>query len=188
MIEQSGQNMEPAHEADKLTLNPDAMRIVPMTAGHAREISTWRYEPPYDLFNWPAWDVMLASNSEAADPELRARQFAAVMDERDHLIGFAQFFPLLGVTRLGLGLHPGLCSRGMGTVFTRLIADEAIRRAPGDEIDLEVLTWNQRAIRAYEKAGFFITDTYARNTPSGLGNFYCMVDQTVAQKDQISDS
>nr|WP_040717017.1 GNAT family N-acetyltransferase [Paenibacillus daejeonensis] len=164
------------------------MHIVPMTVEHAREISTWRYEPPYDVFDWPAWDVMLASSSDAADPEVRERQFATVVDDRDRLVGFAQFFPLLGVTRLGLGLHPGLCSRGIGTVFTRMIANEAIRRAPGDEIDLEVLTWNQRAIRVYEKAGFVITDSYRRNTPSGLAKFYCMVYQTVDQKDQISDS
>ncbi|MFS0725000.1 GNAT family N-acetyltransferase [Paenibacillus sp. 1P07SE] len=159
------------------------MRIVPMTAAHAEEICSWRYAPPYDLFDWPAWDALLASSSEAADPDIRSRQFTAVVDEAGSLLGFAQFFPLLGVTRLGLGLHPRLCGNGLGSALTRLIADEAIRRAPGDEIDLEVLTWNRRAIRAYEKAGFCITDSYVRETPSGPAEFHCMVDSNSAARD-----
>jgi len=55
------------------------------------------------------------------------------------------------------------------------IVKEARRRAPHDEIDLEVLTWNDRAIRTYEKAGFERTDTYRRMTPSGMAQFHCMV-------------
>jgi len=154
---------------------PDELRFVPMTAEHARQICSWRYEPPYDLFDWPAWDVLLASGSEAADPEIRSSQFASVVDSGERLLGFAQFFPLLGVTRLGLGLHPRLCGQGLGETLTRRIVAEARRRAPEDEIDLEVLVWNARAIRAYERAGFAITDRYTRNTPSGPAEFYCMV-------------
>jgi ribosomal protein S18 acetylase RimI-like enzyme len=93
----------------------------------------------------------------------------------EELCGYAQLFPLVGVTRLGLGLRPDLCGRGLGSAFVKLIAQEACNRQPANEIDLEVLIWNTRAIKAYERAGFHITDTYERNTPTGPDIFHCMV-------------
>ena len=55
------------------------------------------------------------------------------------------------------------------------ITQAAMERHPDKEVDLEVLTWNQRAIKTYEKVGFHITDTYSRRTPDGMKPFYCMV-------------
>ncbi|MBD2845488.1 GNAT family N-acetyltransferase [Paenibacillus sp. IB182496] len=151
------------------------MMLVPLSVFHARQICDWRYPSPYERFNWPAWADMVRSGSDFGDRRVRRRQFAAIVDPWGGLLGFAQFFPLVGVLRLGLGLHPELCSRGLGARFVRLIADEARRRAPGEQIDLEVLTWNTRAIRAYERAGFCITDTYERDSTHGRAQFHCMV-------------
>ncbi|MNO96789.1 Acetyltransferase (GNAT) family protein [compost metagenome] len=91
------------------------------------------------------------------------------------LCGFAQFFPIVGVTRLGISMRPDLCGQGLGTHFVQSIVHEAVRRKPENEIDLEVLTWNKRAIQVYLKVGFEITDTYERLTPDGQKPFYCMV-------------
>ncbi|ALS25691.1 acetyltransferase [Paenibacillus sp. 32O-W] len=161
--------------------------FIPMTEEHARALCEWRYEPPYDLFQFDDWQEMQAQGIEFGDPEIRARQYAAVLDREGELAGFAQFFPLLGVTRLGLGLRPDRCGRGEGPGFVRAIAEEALRRAPGDTVDLEVLTWNERAIRAYEKAGFVITDTYVRATPTGDAEFHCMVYQPQKRQPQRPD-
>ena len=169
---------------------PDAfrgMRIVPLTERHAEELCEWRYPPPFDLFNWPAWPDMVEQAIEFGDPRLRESQFAAVVNGRDELIGFAQFFPLRGVTRLGIGMRPDLCGMGAGAAFARLIAEEARRRAPDDEIDLEALTWNTRAIRAYEKAGFVIDDTYWRPTPTGFAEFHCMVCRPPSESPPAAD-
>jgi Acetyltransferases, including N-acetylases of ribosomal proteins len=151
------------------------IRIAPMSAAHAEAICAWRYPPPYDRFNWPAWEEMAARGLEFGDPWLRETQYAAVLNGRNELIGYVQFFPLLNVTRLGLGLRPDLCGKGAGAVLTRLAAEEALRRSPGVEVDLEVLAWNTRAIRAYEKAGFVLDDTYRRQTSAGSDLFHCMV-------------
>ncbi|MFC4778923.1 GNAT family N-acetyltransferase [Paenibacillus sp. GCM10023252] len=153
------------------------LRIAPLTSKLACELCDWHYEPPYDLYEWSSWEDMVESGIEFGDPVLRKQQYAAVLNELEELVGFAQFFPMLGVTRLGLGIRPDLCGQGMGSALVRLLAEEAIRRAPGDEIDLEVLSWNVRAIRAYEKAGFLITDTYSRRTPQGPSEFHCMIYQ-----------
>ncbi|QKS48919.1 GNAT family N-acetyltransferase (plasmid) [Paenibacillus cellulosilyticus] len=146
-----------------------------MTSEHAEELCSWRYEPPFDLYGWSNFRQMEADGTEFGDPDIRAKQYITVLNDEGQMIGFSQLFPLLGVTRLGLGLRPDQCGRGLGAAFARAVAEEARRRAPGDEIDLEVLTWNERAIRAYQKAGFHMTDTYVRNTPTGPAEFHCMV-------------
>ncbi|WP_331436812.1 GNAT family N-acetyltransferase [Gordoniibacillus kamchatkensis] len=137
---------------------------------------------PYDTYNWTPWEEMLARSEEFADPQLRDAQYVAVVNGAGTLCGYGQLFPLTGedggaILRLGLGLKPELCGRGsgFGTALVRLLVAEAKRRLPGCGIDLEVLTWNERAIRAYRKAGFTIVDTYVRDTPTGPGEFHCMV-------------
>ncbi|WP_343222699.1 GNAT family N-acetyltransferase [Paenibacillus agaridevorans] len=157
--------------------NLSALTIGPLEVSHAEQLCTWRYEEPYERFNWPSWDQMKQDGIEFGDPVLRAEQYGAILDERQRLIGYAQFFPMGSVTRLGLGLYPDLCGQGLGSSVVGLMAAEALRRCPGNEIDLEVLVWNVRAIRAYEKAGFSITDTYLRPSFSGGEPewFHCMV-------------
>lgn len=155
--------------------NLPVLRIVPLTEDHCRDICSWSYPVPYDTYNWRSWEQMLADGEEFADETLREEQYRAVVDTEGELIGFAQFFPLTGVTRLGLGMRPELCGQGLGVHFVRAIAAEAKRKAPANEIDLEVLIWNIRAYRVYEKAGFVQTDTYERMTPVGMGMFHCMV-------------
>ncbi|WP_414858759.1 GNAT family N-acetyltransferase [Paenibacillus sp. Soil724D2] len=152
-------------------------RVVPLTEANCLELCTWKYSPPYDLYNWSPWETMLREQAEFADPQIREEQYRAVVDENGILSGFVQFFPIVGVTRLGLGLRPDLCGKasGIGTQFVHLLVQEAQRRTPQQEIDLEVLVWNERAIQTYERAGFTITDTYERSTPTGLAAFHCMV-------------
>ncbi|MNR00781.1 hypothetical protein D3C85_1165650 [compost metagenome] len=151
-----------------------AWRVIPLTDEACQELCTWRYPAPYDIYNWPQWAVMLRNESEFADPQIRDEQYHGVVDQYGTLIGFVQFFPIVGVTRLGLGLRPDLCG-GNGTPFVQLLVAEAQQRNPQQEIDLEVLVWNERAIRAYQRAGFTITDTYEKWTPTGMTDFHCMV-------------
>ncbi|ASS67757.1 GNAT family N-acetyltransferase [Paenibacillus sp. D51F] len=162
-----------------MTNKPDGglgWQVVPMTERHAEEVCGWRFEPPYDVYNNDPWEVLRKLEIEIGDPKLRQEQYAAVVDPEDgELMGYAQFFPIQGVTRLGLAMRPDLCGDGLGPAFVSLLVQEAKRRKPGDEIDLEVLIWNRRAKRAYEKAGFRLTDTYERGTPEGPKMFHCMV-------------
>ena len=58
------------------------MRIVPMTPAYARDIVTWRYDPPYDCY-----DMTAASAAFLAEP---ASGFFALVDETG-LIGFRSF-------------------------------------------------------------------------------------------------
>ncbi|ULL13244.1 GNAT family N-acetyltransferase [Paenibacillus sp. H1-7] len=155
--------------------NSWGLRIVPLTEEHCKEICSWTYPVPYHIYNWPSWEKMVADQEEFADETLREQQYRAVVDADGEMVGFAQFFPMTGVTRLGLGMRPDLCGQGLGVEFVRTIAAEAKQKAPSNEIDLEVLVWNIRAFRVYQKAGFVHTDTYERMTPTGMETFHCMV-------------
>ena len=63
----------------------------------------------------------------------------------------------------------------MGPSIAQYAAESALADNPENEIDLEVLAWNLRAFKAYEKAGFVHTDTYERPTMDGIETFHCMV-------------
>lgn len=151
-------------------------QTVPMNIRHCQDICTWSYEPPYDIYQWSSWAQMEAEAEEFGDAQIRETQYISILDaESGYLVGYAQLFPIIGVTRLGLGMRPELCGLGIGPDFVRFIAEEAKLRRPDDIIDLEVLVWNIRAQKAYAKAGFVITDRYERPTPKGSMDFYCMV-------------
>ncbi|MFD1776516.1 GNAT family N-acetyltransferase [Paenibacillus rhizophilus] len=149
--------------------------VGPMTSAHARDICGWEYKAPYNIYGWLSWDQMEALGIEFGDPRIRREQYVSVLNEEDNLCGFAQLFPMEGTVRLGIGMRPELCGHGLGHLFVGAVVKEALKRYPSREVDLEVLTWNQRAIRAYRKCGFTITDTYERRTPNGDKPFYCMV-------------
>ena len=149
--------------------------FVPMREEYGKQICGWRYPAPYTGFNWPAWELLSERSEEFADPAIRREQYEAVVDERGELCGFVQFFPLEGWIRLGLGLKPERCGQGSGVLFVASIVRRAMERSPHHKIDLEVQTFNARAIRVYRKAGFVIADTYERGTRTGPDRVHCMV-------------
>jgi RimJ/RimL family protein N-acetyltransferase len=155
------------------------LQVTKLTELHCKEICSWHYDAPYDIYNWPSWGEMLAKDLQFADPSIREAQFAGVIrlegEDNAELIGYVQFFPMYQVTRLGLGIRPSLCDKGLGAIFMQTIIHAAKVRTPNQEIDLEVHTWNERAQRTYAKAGFVRTDEYERMTASGMERFYCMV-------------
>jgi ribosomal-protein-alanine N-acetyltransferase len=149
--------------------------IVPMSEQHGREICAWKNDPPYAVYNWPDWGELVEQQDQFADARIRTYQYASLINADDELCGFIQFFPMEGLTRLGLGLRPDLCGQGLGVGFVELAVAEARRRAPNQAIDLEVLDCNRRAYQVYERAGFVYEQTYERETPSGLQTFHCLV-------------
>ncbi len=166
-----------------ITLNKHTdFYTVPMSESHGQQICSWVYEPPYNIYGFLPWEQMRALEIEFGDPMLREEQYISVLTAAGELAGFAQIFPMSNVSRLGLGLRPDLCGQGLGKSFVRTVVQETLVRRPESPVDLEVLTWNERAIRTYHQAGFRITDEYERRTPDGMRNFYCMVYQGTQQK------
>ncbi|XID91864.1 GNAT family N-acetyltransferase [Paenibacillaceae bacterium WGS1546] len=152
------------------------LALEPMTERDGQAVCEWRYPAPYELFRWPPWDKMVLHGREFGDPLIRSEQYLAVRNEDDgQLVGYVQLFPMERTIRIGMGLRPDCCDRGWGPHLARMVVREAERRKPGAEIDLEVEKWNRRAIRAYAKAGFAVTDEYDRRASHGIVNVLCMV-------------
>lgn len=147
-----------------------------MTEEDGSRICEWRYPPPYDRYRWLPWERMRREEREFGDPAVRAAQYLSVRSLLDgELAAYVQLFPLDRAIRIGLGLRPDLCGLGLGRDVVRLAVLEALRRKPDAEIDLEVEAWNGRAVRAYEKAGFVLSDTYERMAEHGIVHILCMV-------------
>ena len=126
------------------------MRIDLLTEAHAREIGEWRYEFPYEWYD------------TAADP-LRIELFAnparrdglrAVVDDDGELIGFFNFVREGDEIRVGLGIRPDLTGRGLGAQFIEAGLDYATEEWAPKRFRLWVAWWNERALRAYRRAGF----------------------------------
>jgi [ribosomal protein S18]-alanine N-acetyltransferase len=153
----------------------------PMTERDAQIICSWRYDPPYDRYNWESWETLACLGKELADPQIRSEQYRSALLNGE-LSGFIQLFPMAadssaGVIRLGLGLRPELCGRrrGIGAALARFAANYIVRLYPGWTVDLEVSADNLRAIAAYQRAGFTIDDTYELPTPKGPAPTHCMI-------------
>jgi [ribosomal protein S18]-alanine N-acetyltransferase len=155
--------------------NVMTFELRPMTETDARLLCDWRYPAPYERYGWPAWERMAQEGRKFADPEIRAAQYLSVYRETDEFAAYVQLFPLDRAIRIGLGLRPDLCGAGLGADVVRLAVGEARRRQPDAEIDLEVETWNRRAIKAYEKAEFAAEDEYDILGPQGTVRVLCMV-------------
>jgi len=126
------------------------MRIVPLSEEHARSIADWRYEFPYEWYD------------TAADPR-RVELFAnparreglrAVIDDEGELIGFFNFVREGDEVRVGLGIRPDLTGRGLGAQFIQAGLGYASEEWRPRRFRLWVAWWNERALRAYRRAGF----------------------------------
>ena len=152
--------------------------FTPMTADDAREIMAWQYEDPYSVYNWEAED----------DPAVmldRRSPHYAVRDERGEVIGFFAYGSSAYVwgsgephlysegktIAIGLGMRPDLTGRGLGLAFVQAGLDFAREHFAPEGFRLYVLTFNERAIRVYERAGFERMGIYVQHNPAGDRDF-----------------
>lgn len=142
-------------------------------ARDAREVCTWRYPAPYDIYNEPDWDEVVRRGWEIADAEARREEFLSLKAD-GVLAGFVHLNRQEDCVMLGVGLRPDLCGQGLGAQVMALACAEAAKRCPGVPLRLEVRTFNDRARKCYEKAGFRMVSCYVRQTPLGDGEFFLM--------------
>lgn len=72
---------------------------------------------------------------------------------------------------VGLGLKPSPCGQGLGNILMELLKSECKKRYGSKKIVVEVRSFNKRAIRCYERAGFEITDVYQKDILIGSDEF-----------------
>ena len=126
------------------------MRIESLTDDHAAAISGWQYEFPYEWYD---------TSSDPRKVELFAHpqkreSLRAVVDADGELVGFFNFVREGDEVRIGLGMRPDLTGRGLAQPFIEAGLDYARLEWQPKRFRLWVAWWNERALRAYRRAGF----------------------------------
>jgi [ribosomal protein S18]-alanine N-acetyltransferase len=144
----------------------------PMSDQEAREISGWRYDPPYDFYDATSDPDDLA---ELLDPQRRREgAYFSALDERGALVGFFQFEKKGRSVEVGLGLRPDLTGKGLGLGFMLAGLEFACRHFSPTGFRLSVATFNERAILVYERAGFRRGEVFTHHTNGGDHPFLSM--------------
>jgi RimJ/RimL family protein N-acetyltransferase len=126
------------------------VKLVPLTDAHATAISGWQYEFPYEWYD--------TSNDPRkvelfAHPQ-RRESLRAVVDEDGELLGFFNFVREGDEVRVGLGMRPDMTGRGLAQPFILAGLNYASLEWRPKRFRLWVARWNERALRAYRRAGF----------------------------------
>ena len=143
----------------------------PMSDEEAREISGWSYEPPYDFYDLASDEDDLA---ELLDPERRKDAYFSAFDDDRVLAGYFQFEVEGRTVDVGLGLRPDLTGADMGLDYLLAGLEFARERFSPTRFTLAVATFNERAIRVYERAGFRRGNVYMHHTNGGEFRFLAM--------------
>ena len=135
------------------------VRFRPMGEEAAREIWTWRYEAPYDVYNLDVEDADQVVSC-FVDP---ANAYHAIVDKGGKLAAYCCFGPDARVPGgdydnaaldVGLGVHPELTGQGLGGAFVHAVLRFARQELAPTEFRVTVAEFNERAKRVWEKARF----------------------------------
>jgi ribosomal-protein-alanine N-acetyltransferase len=139
-----------------------------MAQADAEAVAGWRYPEPFSFYDWTADEDDLA---ELLDADLRGEAYFAVEDDEGQLVGYFSFKPEGRTLVVGLGLRPDLTGRGLGGGFFAAGLDYGRERFAPERFSLAVATFNERAIRVYERAGFERARVYMHETNGGEWEF-----------------
>ncbi len=135
----------------------------PIDETAARAILTWRYEPPYDIYNLEDSPESLAY---ALDPQ---NNYYAIRTVKNELVGFCSFgldaqvpggdytAPALDI---GLGIQPDWTGQGLGAKFVAAVLNFTQTEFAPPQLRVTIAAFNYRAQRVWEKNGFNQIDTF----------------------------
>ena len=141
-----------------------------MDEAEAGVVADWHYEPPYDFYDFRKDPEDLA---ELFDRDVRAGEYRSVHRDGE-LVGFFSFKVHDDVVEIGLGLRPDLTGAGLGGEFVRAGIDYAVGTFRPRELMLDVATFNDRARKVYERAGFTASHVWIHTSGQGPVEFLRM--------------
>lgn len=145
-----------------------------LTEEDKRQICEWKYEGDYAMYNLPSFEEMKSRQMGFLNPA-REKNYLAFLDEAV-LVGFVNILEEDTEVFIGIGVNPALCGRHYGRRILQVAYEISKERNQKKPLYLEVRTWNTRAVKCYESAGFSIDgEPFELTTGIGVGTFYRMV-------------
>ncbi|CEO21829.1 GNAT family N-acetyltransferase [Paraclostridium sordellii] len=149
------------------------LKPVKFTEELAKEVTTWKYEGDYEIYNLPSWDEVLKKQISLGREEKR-KNFIGYVNEQNNLVGFVNLVDEEDSVFLGIGVKTKYCGVGIGKQIIKMALDECKKRYKNKPIILEVRSWNKRAINCYESQGFKVINIKKQETYAGFGEFFVM--------------
>lgn len=147
------------------------LTVAKMEQSEAVEIADrWKYDGEYAFYDMTADPE---DYKELVTPELRGDRYFSVLDGGE-LVGFFCVKQEAGDVEIGLGLRPDLTGQGRGGAFLNEILRFVKENYQFEKICMDVASFNQRAIKVYERAGFVKTGTAQVPTNGGIYDFTFM--------------
>ncbi len=135
---------------------------------NARAILSWRYEPPYDLYNDSDQEVNLLQH--ILHPQ---NTFYSILDKNNELVAYCSFGQDGQVSGgdyrnqaldIGMGIRPDLTGRGKGSEYANAVLEFAKSLFQPKAFRVTIAAFNKRAIRVWQKLGFEHQQSFERET------------------------
>ncbi len=161
-------------------------KFVNMNEKYGSIIKKWEYEGEYMIYNY--------ANSECLLDPANWDNIYAVLDENNDLVGEVTFYKNTADEEenafeasdmfYGQGMRPDLTGKGYGSELITQALKFGIDKFDYKRayIFLDVLSFNKRAIKAYEKCGFRFDKSYSQEYEGVKSDFIRMYYKNPKQK------
>ena len=145
-------------------------KIALLTQANANQIAReWHYNDMYSFYDMENDQEDL---EEIITPKLRGNKYYQVLNEKDELVGYFCLEKLSEEkVEVGLGLRPDLTGRGLGLNFVTEIEAFIQDNFNYRIIILSVASFNKRAIKVYQRAGFKTDGSKLQKSNDGVYEF-----------------
>lgn len=145
-------------------------KIRHLTQANADQIARkWHYKDRYSFYDM---ENDLEDFEEIITPALRDDKYYQVLNDKDELIGYFCLERLSEKkVEVGLGLRPDLTGQGLGFDFVKGIEAFIQDNFNYKVIVLSVASFNKRAIKVYQRAGFRVDGSKLQKSNDGIYEF-----------------
>jgi ribosomal-protein-alanine N-acetyltransferase len=143
-----------------------SFKFRPLRWRDARAVAAWHYAEPYAFYDLGLAPLLASLVLHRLFGPLGALGYYAVATADDPLVGVFSFYRQASTVEIGLALRPDLTGQSLGLGFVQAGMEFGRQLFKPVSFRLDVATFNRRAIRVYERAGFehgkrFIKQTHA---------------------------
>jgi aminoglycoside 6'-N-acetyltransferase len=125
----------------------------PADAGDVERLVAWHADPEVARY----WDDETFTAAEMEERLARADVEGWIVEEFGEPVGFLQVHP----EGLDMFLIPTARGRGLGPDAARAMTEHLIRECGRNRVTVDPYTWNEGAVRAWERAGFVAVSRHA---------------------------